>query len=665
MTFHSSIRKYCAWIAGFLLLVGHVETTVAQEIPYSAEAERLFAEAIALYERQEYANASAAFGRVLQIPGVHQRTTAALIMRAKADLQAGNLSGAQMSVNTLLREFPSSDYRADAEYTLGLIHAKSGMYDRALKAFLECWRSIAHRPALARVQASVLTALDSTVDRYVSIPHLQQLLAEMEPGSEQEFLYLKLAKKQLDAGHYNAAVNTFDYLRRVFPASNFPQRFNDLRRMMQGARSIAVAVVVPLMKGSLQVGREKEVGAGLLDGVTLAFEEYGVVEANRKISLLVRDSQNDPAATAAIFNELAGDSSVIGVIGPAFSSEAIAGARVANEKSLPAVTPTANANGIAASGPYMFQANPDLETRARAMAAYAVNTLGMKRVAVLASREPSSKALADAFGREAILLGANLVTTEWYERGTTDLTQQMNNLRRKAAGVFPYIAFNGRLTQRDILKLSKLGVPQRVLDSLALTRSVVSAVPLLGDDAGTKLIENGIPFTTGHPAVDSLHHIITTLDGLYCPINSPTEIGVVSSQVAYFGIATTLLGSGEWNNLAELNANQRYTPGIVFESDSYTESAEYREFDGRFTRRFGRSPNRNNLYGYDVAKMFLHVLEQGVATREQLRSTLTSLRGYKSLHSNVSFVPRRVNAWLHILRYADGAIRRVAEVEVR
>ena len=40
------------------------------------------------------------------------------------------------------------------------------------------------------------------------------------------------------------------------------------------------------------------------------------------------------------------------------------------------------------------------------------------------------------------------------------------------------------------------------------------------------------------------------IQGLYCPISSPEEIGVVSAQLAYANIKTRLLGSGEWNSLS-------------------------------------------------------------------------------------------------------------------
>ncbi|MBX2989947.1 MAG: ABC transporter substrate-binding protein [Bacteroidetes bacterium] len=652
----------------FILIIVLCASAESQPaIERSQEAEQQFRAALALFTTGEYVQASAAFERLADRSPVHHRTTAAIVMKAKADLYGGQYNDAEATLQKLLTQFPSSSYKGDAEYTMGLVQLKKQSYTNALREFVACWRTIATRPSQLQLYRLLMATIDSTIDEYISLQELQQVLAATPGGSEREFLLLGLAKKQLHERRYAEATATLIQIEKSGQPPVFPARLNELRQLLEAPREIRIGVLLPLMKRSTQSTREKEVGTGLLDGISFAMQEYARGHHARKVTLDVRDTESDPATAAALFKELVTDGSLLGVIGPAFSSEAIAVRRLANEFRIPTITPTANANGIAESGFFVFQANPDFDTRAKAMARYAVKTLQFKRLAVLASREQPSKSLAEAFAREAEQLGATIITTEWYDRGAADLTQQLLGVRRKANTFAqePYLNFE-KLTQKDVGKLSKLGVSAKILDSLIVRRSVTNAVSLLGPEARSILAENEIHFVVSDPRIDSLQRIVTTIEGLYCPIGSPVEIGVISSQLAYFGIETTLLGSGEWNSIAELNANKRYVRSVLFESDSYTDTRDMRvrDFTYRFSNMFGRMPGRNDFYGYDVTRLVLSALDEGSSTREQLRDALAQVRSYPALHAKISLAPRRVNSCLHILQYTNETIQRVAELEV-
>ena len=139
---------------------------------------------------------------------------------------------------------------------------------------------------------------------------------------------------------------------------------------------------------------------------------------------------------------------------------------------------------------------------------------------------------------------------------------------------------------------------------------------------------------------------------------------MVSSQLVYFNVHAQLLGSGEWNNLAELDGNKRYCSGILFESDSHLDSGNvsYASFAKEFSERFKKSPTKNTLFGYDAARLMLTVIAGGATTRESLARALASVRDYRGLHSRIGLAGRRVNPWLHILQYQSDVIERVGEI---
>jgi ABC-type branched-subunit amino acid transport system substrate-binding protein len=497
---------------------------------------------------------------------------------------------------------------------------------------------------------------------------LHRLIAEAGSGPAKEFLLVKLGEKLIEEGRIAAATATLDSLEFMFPQPSFAERRVLLRKRLLEPRTLKIGVVLPLMRNyEAQGPKERDVGISLYEGIQLAFEEFRESGgASRPIVLEVKDTEREPARAAAVVKELCADPAVIGIIGPPFSGAAFAVAYHANTSRVPLLTPTANADGIAATGPYVFQANPDFTARAKAMARYAVQSLRLTRLGVLSPNEPNSRVMAQAFAAEAARLGAEVLPPEFYEPGSTNLGTQLISLRRRAndAGGEPFLLFGASLGKRETAQLARMGVAPRVLDSLVTTKAVVNAEQLLGEQARTLLDGAGIPYRAGDPHVDSIARPVTALHGLYCPIASPEEIGIVSSQVAYFNLQTKLLGSGEWNNERELNTHRRYCSGVVFESDSYTSPAEadYARFASRFVQRFGKRPNRNTLYGYDVATIVFQLLQRGALTREQLREALATMPSVQTLHGKVSFGTRRVNPWLHILEYTGTAVQRVGEV---
>ncbi|MBI5471295.1 MAG: ABC transporter substrate-binding protein [Ignavibacteriae bacterium] len=660
---HSSFRHL------FLVVVLMLATAIVAtaQVQLSPQVEKDFDAALTLYRRADYGAAAAAFGAIVRLTPPHQRTTAAVVMKAKAELYGENAAEALKTAQSFLSLYPRSSYVADVEFTLGLAYLKLNDYEQATAALLRAYHLAATREVAPTLQEEILASLDETINSYLTLDQLRRFDSFAADANEQQYLELKLAEKHIARGDYPTATTTLQEFRRKFPRSLFDSRLSDLEAKIMKPKELKLGILLPLMKKSDFASREKEVGQSLLQGLEFAVEEFNAA-SQQHVSLEIRDSERELSTSVSEAKRLAADPSILCILGPAFSAQALAVAPVANEFHVSLVTPTANANGIAATGPYVFQANPDLETRARAMAQYAVKDLKLKRLAILASSELTSKSLAQTFEREARRQGAEVVAIEFYEKGMSDLMLQLMNMRRKAhlAADDPYLHFSDRLARRDIAKLQKLGVPQRTLDTLLARGSKVNATDLLGANARSLLDSAAIPYMKGNARGDSVGVPLRIIEGLYCPISTSAEIGVVASQLAYFNIQTKILGTGEWNNLAELNANRMYCKNVVFESDSYIDvkNPEYQNFVNRFTQSYNKSPNRNTLYGYGVAKAVLSALRQDTATREKLRDALSDLRSYEAPHARISLAPLRVNTWLHIFEYSQESIRHIREINV-
>jgi ABC-type branched-subunit amino acid transport system substrate-binding protein len=636
-----------------------------QPVEYSDDAETLFARGVKEFSAGADQAAAVTFGRVIAYHPRSQRVTAAYVMRGKALFRSGeNLECAKV-LKTFLGLYPASTYVPDADLMLGQVYERIGRHEEALQALLESRRLLTAESPRHLVH-EIGAAIDSVVDRDFSPSALARFVRESQQPDERALLWLKIAEREIALQNVTAAAIALDSLTQRYGGSGLQPRMAALRSRIAMRSSIKLGVLLPLMRSS-EPSAMKEIGNEVYDGILFAFEHYVADPSARvKVVLETRDTEREVSLAIRGMEDLASDKDVVGVIGPVFSATTLAAARVAATRGIPMITPTANANGIAAAGPTVFQANPDYETRGRVMARYAVADRKLSTLAVLAPRDSYGRFLAEAFIKEATRLGARVVATEWYERGTSDLKSQLRALREAGlkAAADPSIPFGGKLSRQDMMKLVDLGVPVKRIDSLLARGSIVSSRWLLGPGGPRAVDSLGIAATLAEILTDSLEIPVQTIEGLYIPISGPEEIGVVTSQVVYFNFRTEILGSGEWNNFGELNANRRYCTKVIFESDTAIDSADtrYEDFTREFAARFKKRPSRNTLYGYDTAELVLHVIRNGATTREAVARALAAVGWYRGIHAAVGFSPGRVNTHLSILQFNGEVIRKIADI---
>ncbi|MGA9365794.1 MAG: penicillin-binding protein activator, partial [Bacteroidota bacterium] len=440
----------------------------------------------------------------------------------------------------------------------------------------------------------------------------------------------------------------------------------ELLKKVEKRATVKIGAVLPLFLDSKEPS-VREIGAEMLQGIEYAIEESRT-NLGVWVDLKYLDSEGDPAKATDAVRTLSRDKEVVAILGPVYSGEVTASANSANESGVPLITPTANANGLSSLGPCIFQANPDYDLRGRAAARYAMQQLGLRTFALLAPSDSYGKLMAESFATEVGRLGGKVIATEWYLRGATDLQEQFMSLRKAARTEVaePVVSFAGSVDPSEVEKLSRAGVTRDLLDSLLASKAKVGVSALLGSDGSHVADSLGIPTSKEVSELDTLENAITTIDGVYLPIASPEEIGILSSQLAYYNFKTQILGTGDWYNPVELDANRRYTSGVIFESDTYvdaTDSAYLKFFDG-FYQKTNARPTKNTLFGYDTAKLLLSVISSGALGRESIAASLHGVRDFRGLHSLISFNERRVNSALNILRYKGGEVKKLADVVV-
>jgi len=636
--------------------------TLSDSILFKPDAERVFVNAMKSFRAGQFDTAAILFTRIMKNYPRSHRTTGAFVMGAKSFYELKEYRESIQLLKNMMDLYPQSTYIDDAHYTLALSYFRTGRYEDATSECFATLQKSKEKQLLVRTENLVELLTTS----YLTLPELQRLQLDAKGDDINSLLSLRIAEKLLQTGDIAAAG---EILHRIasLPSKNkyVPQALVLLKQMEN--RGMKIGVALPLMLKA-ESPATRALGVEFLEGIQLAIDEYNT-KVSFKINLEVRDTERDPSKAARQVADLCSDEKISAIIGPISSNEVFSSAGIANERGVPLITPTATANGLAAIGRFIFQANPDYDIRGRDAAAFAYHTLGARTFAVLAPTDPVGKQLAESFIAEVQLLGGELIDVQWYASGSMDLRTELTSMRRKALVDLevPTINFSSKMRQSDLNKIMKVGVDQHILDSL-VERELTAPVTLIFGIRG-KLIADSlkIPTHLEHFHYDSLGLPVHSIDAVFVPISSSEEIPVVSSQIKYFNIQTQILGTEDWNDLGALDQNRQYTDGVIFFVDSYPDQANelHRIFDAKYRlANNNKIPGLNALFGYDITKLILHVVAQGKMRRQDIADELAKVEGFEGLHSQISLSKNRVNTYLTALQYKARQVIQIGKIDL-
>lgn len=203
---------------------------------------------------------------------------------------------------------------------------------------------------------------------------------------------------------------------------------------------------------------------------------FGVDEINRDGGLLDRpvelieiDNRSTPIG-AKVAAEQAGDMEADAIVGPEWSSHAIAAARVAQERRIPMITSIATHPDVTRVGDYIFRACFTDRFQGTVMARFALETLPDARDAVIFTDMTSdySIALSDEFQKRFQALGGRILARIPYRHAQ----ESFDDIVRKAKAADPRMLFLP-------------GHYETGLILAAATRQGLTATPFGGDGWGT------------------------------------------------------------------------------------------------------------------------------------------------------------------------------------
>jgi len=266
----------------------------------------------------------------------------------------------------MLDLYPQSTYRDDAHYTLALDYFRMGRYEDATSECLVALQT-SHEKQLITRSEKLVEILTSS---YLTLPELQRLQSDAKSDEMKSLITIRIAEKLLRTGDIAAAEEMLHKTALLPSRIKYVSEALAMLEQLEN-RGMKIGVVLPLMLKA-ESPSTRALGVEFLEGIQLAVEEYNQ-KVPLKIILEVRDTERDPSIAARLVADLCTDEKVSAIIGPISSNEVFASAGIANERGVPLISPTATANGIAAIGSFIFQANPDYDIEG-AMLRYMLTT---------------------------------------------------------------------------------------------------------------------------------------------------------------------------------------------------------------------------------------------------------------------------------------------------
>ncbi|MFH0799102.1 MAG: penicillin-binding protein activator [Pseudomonadota bacterium] len=346
-------------------------------------------------------------------------------------------------------------------------------------------------------------------------------------------------------------------------------------------------------------------GESALHGVECAIGVFEPCVGPGGIKIVVRDSGSTPAEAVAAVNELAA-ANVVGIVGPLLSTNALEAAARAQELRIPIIS-LSQRGGVAETGEYIFRNSVSDSSEMSMLADYAVNRMHLKRFYIL---YPSSSKKAieykGLFSEAIRAQGGSVVDVKGYSEG--QMVEVSDELRGRGRAEF----------QQQKQKKNR--------------------------EEGGKSID------------------ITPTTANYDAVFIPDSLSMASYIAQRLESSKAkVLGISRWGDHQHEGHIDSSLNGAVFVNSFYMDAPEEHvsNFVSRFREAYGSEPTLLEALGYDSARMIsTAVLEKGAAGRDALRAAIARTSGFPGVAGKTTVTAdRNAERQLRVLTFKDGSIR--------
>lgn len=225
------------------------------------------------------------------------------------------------------------------------------------------------------------------------------------------------------------------------------------------AQTVTLGVAGPMTGDSAALGLMLKRGAEL---ARQHLNEAGGING-KQVNLRIEDDQANAAQAATVANNLAGDPSVLAVVGHFNSSCSNSAKPAYSAQGMVMVSPASTAVNVTQNSDFVFRTIFTDASQGASLAVYAARVMGLKRVAVLFDNDDYGTGLKDSFVTKATSLGVEVVSETAYNRGNPDFNSQIAAIKGEnidaiiIAGLYSEAALLVRRAREEGLTVPILG----------------------------------------------------------------------------------------------------------------------------------------------------------------------------------------------------------------
>lgn len=226
----------------------------------------------------------------------------------------------------------------------------------------------------------------------------------------------------------------------------------------------------------------------------------------KKVVLVIGDTMTDPTHGVAEARRLIGNEGVVGLVGPLTSQETIPITQVTTERAILQVTTAASPDLTPQFAPYHFSNSPTGVNQILPALRYAVDVLGVKKIALISDNGGMSKAAISELTAEMAGQGLTPTAVQEFAFKTEDMTPQIFSLRNSGAEAVLLINSLGDDTRQFLQNLDEIGWDVPVLGSLTISNYAVGNAKILGEEAFENVYGvqfSGMTYCEGDPVGES------------------------------------------------------------------------------------------------------------------------------------------------------------------
>lgn len=231
-----------------------------------------------------------------------------------------------------------------------------------------------------------------------------------------------------------------------------------------------------------QTGENAQLGLNISNGAQLAVAQHNAKSGAKQVKLKIYDTKGD-ATQATSQAQLAIKDKLVGVVGPAFSSESKNSVPILEQAQLPNISASATAVSLAAKGWKTWHrvlANDDVQ--GPGVADFMSTTLKVKKAAVIDDQTEYGKGLGDAVRKQLAKDGVTVAVNDSINPDSSDFSATINKVKPQSPdAVFfaGYYSAAGKLVKQ----MRDAGLKSRFVS---------------GDgSADQKIVDNGGPAANG------------------------------------------------------------------------------------------------------------------------------------------------------------------------